>query len=398
MANVYSYKDFEDALMKSGQQPMFSDADMRLAQSNPDAGMSLLTYKQQYQDAKTQDAKALAHAGAEEIRRKFGGYSGGTAGADFKMITAPVATVKPFEYDAASDPVYSQYRKQFLREGKRAVEDTMGTAAAMTGGIPSSHAVTAAGQAGNYYNAQLTDKIPELYQQAYNRYLNEFTMQQQAREAALQEAQVGAQYGDYTGLNNLGINTSNNPADYERRLNEAMLAAQYGDYSKLEAMGINMSGNPVERERLFNEAMAAAQYGDYSKLQALGIDITNADYDRRLAEAQLAAQLGDYSKLRAMGILSGSTGGTVSGGGSGGGYSGGSYSGGGSGGGLGTQPNSSTVGSPTNRLPGGSLPQATQVGSSGYTDLQMLKYLEQQRETDKVSQGYPSSMDGYRGR
>lgn len=315
---IYSYTDFEKALAQSGHQ--FSTADMNLAKNNPDAGMTLLTYKNQYRDATTEDAKALAHAGAEEIRKTYGGYSGGNAGTDFKMTTTPVASTKEFEYDAASDPVYAQYRKQYLREGKRATEDTMGAAAAMTGGIPSSYAVTAAGQAGNYYNAQLTDKIPELYEAAYNRYLNEFSMQQQQREAALQEAQVGAQYGDYTGLNNLGIDTSNNPTDYERKLNEATLAAQYGDYSKLQALGIDMSNNTAERERLLNEALAAAQYGDYSKLQALGFDTTNADYEKKLNEAMLAAQYGDYSKLRAMGILSGSTGSTKIAGGSGGGY------------------------------------------------------------------------------
>lgn len=314
MAGIYTYKDFENTARQNGLYEQFSDADLRLAQMNPDAGMSLLTYKQQWKNATTEDGKALAHSAAENIRKQYGGYAGGTAGRDFTKITEPVASVKPFEYDAANDPVYTQYRKQYLREGKRATEDTMGAAAAMTGGIPSSFAVTAAGQAGNYYNAQLTDKIPELYEAAYNRYLNEFSMQQQARESALQEAQVGAQYGDYTGLNNMGIDTSNNPADYEKKLNEAMLAAQYGDYSKLQAMGIDTSGNSADYEKKLNEAMLAAQYGDYSKLQALGIDISNADYEKKLNEAMLAAQYGDYSKLRALGIISGTSGGAVSGG------------------------------------------------------------------------------------
>jgi hypothetical protein len=74
-----------------------------------------------------------------------------------------------FSYDLQSDPSYSAYRKQYLREGKRASEDVLGQAAAMTGGMPSSAAVTAASQAGDYYASQLSDMIPTLY-------LKEFTM------------------------------------------------------------------------------------------------------------------------------------------------------------------------------------------------------------------------------
>ena len=45
--------------------------------------------------------------------------------------------------------------------------------AAMTGGIPSSYAMTAAQQAQNNYNAALSDVLPQLEQLAYNKYLNE---------------------------------------------------------------------------------------------------------------------------------------------------------------------------------------------------------------------------------
>ena len=43
--------------------------------------------------------------------------------------------------------------------------------------MPSSYAVTAASQAGDYYASQLADKIPELYNSAYQRYLQEFQRQ-----------------------------------------------------------------------------------------------------------------------------------------------------------------------------------------------------------------------------
>ena len=87
------------------------------------------------------------------------------------------AAKTPFQYALESDPAYQAYAKQYAREGRRASEDTMGQYAAMTGGRPSTAAVTAASQAGNYYASQLADKIPELYNQAYTRYLQEYQRQ-----------------------------------------------------------------------------------------------------------------------------------------------------------------------------------------------------------------------------
>ena len=78
-----------------------------------------------------------------------------------------------FSYDPEDDPLYSNYRKQYLREGQRATEDALGNYATMTGGLPSTSAVTAATQAGDYYNSQLADVLPELQQLAYEMYMDE---------------------------------------------------------------------------------------------------------------------------------------------------------------------------------------------------------------------------------
>ncbi len=98
-----------------------------------------------------------------------------------------LANFREFSYSPESDPLYSSYRKQYLREGDRAARDTMGSAAALTGGMPSSWAVSAAQQAQNYYNAQLTDKIPELASLAYEMYADEYAREYD-RLSALMEA------------------------------------------------------------------------------------------------------------------------------------------------------------------------------------------------------------------
>ena len=103
----------------------------------------------------------------------------------------------PFSYDPETDPVYASYRKAYAREGQRATEDTLGRYASMTGGMPSTAAVTAARQAGGYYAAQLADKLPELYQQAYQRYLQEY--QRQLGIAAAYDAYGQEEYDRYRG-------------------------------------------------------------------------------------------------------------------------------------------------------------------------------------------------------
>ena len=81
-----------------------------------------------------------------------------------------------FSYDVETDPLYQQYKTMYNREGTRAMNDTLASVASGAGGM-SSYAITAASQANDYYNAQLNDKIPELYQLAYSMYMNDLGAQ-----------------------------------------------------------------------------------------------------------------------------------------------------------------------------------------------------------------------------
>ena len=78
-----------------------------------------------------------------------------------------------FTYDMNRDPLFQQYREQYLREGRRAMEDTVGQSAALTGGYGNSWAGTAEYQAFGNYLQGLNDKIPELEQRARERYNEE---------------------------------------------------------------------------------------------------------------------------------------------------------------------------------------------------------------------------------
>ena len=296
MAVSYTYDDFWKAYKQSGIG--FSDADMQLAQKNPNAGMGLIDAKVRWNQAKTAADRAKYNQQAEAIRSLYGGYLGGDDGFGYTPVDSPndyVAPEKPtFSYDLESDPVWQAYKKQYTREGQRATQDALGTTAASTGGIPSSYATATATQAGDYYAAQMTDKVPELYQQAYNRYLNELSQwnadrsfgygqyidelntQIANRQEALQNALYGAQFGDYSKLAGLGFDVSNIPDDYNKKYNLAILAGQYGDYEKLkDLLGINVDKNVINNtdsqnlEMMYNLAVAKANAGDYSYLNKL---------------------------------------------------------------------------------------------------------------------------------
>ena len=75
-----------------------------------------------------------------------------------------------FSYDLNGDALYQQYKDQYALQGQQAMMDTMGQAAALTGGYGNSYAQTVGQQTYQGYMQQLNDKIPELYQLALDQY------------------------------------------------------------------------------------------------------------------------------------------------------------------------------------------------------------------------------------
>jgi hypothetical protein len=88
-----------------------------------------------------------------------------------------------FSYDVNGDALYQQYKDQYINQGKMAMQDAMGQAAAMTGGYGNSYAASVGNQAYQASLQNLNNVIPELYQMAYDRYeqkgqdlLNQYSM------------------------------------------------------------------------------------------------------------------------------------------------------------------------------------------------------------------------------
>lgn len=75
-----------------------------------------------------------------------------------------------FSYDLNGDALYRQYKDRAVKNGRLAMMDTMGQAAAMTGGYGSSYAQSAGQQAYQKQMDGLTDQASRLYDKAREDY------------------------------------------------------------------------------------------------------------------------------------------------------------------------------------------------------------------------------------
>ena len=75
-----------------------------------------------------------------------------------------------FSYDLNGDALYQQYKDKYITQGKQAMMDTMGQAAALTGGYGSSYGQAVGQQAYQSHLQNLNDVVPELYQMALDQY------------------------------------------------------------------------------------------------------------------------------------------------------------------------------------------------------------------------------------
>lgn len=75
-----------------------------------------------------------------------------------------------FSYDVNADALYRQVAQNYLQQGRQAMMDTAGQAAALTGGYGNSYAQTAGQQAYNQYLLGLTELVPQYQQMALEQY------------------------------------------------------------------------------------------------------------------------------------------------------------------------------------------------------------------------------------
>ena len=208
-----------------------------------------------------------------------------------------------FSYDINGDALYQQYRDQFTLQGQNAMRDTMGQAAAMTGGYGSSYASTAGNQALQSYLQQLNDVVPELYAQAYQRYVQEgqdlkdkygITQSADATDYGRYRDKVGDwqadrayAYGAYSDERNFDYN------DYATQLNKA-----------LTLLGMEQSDAQMGAQRAWNvedmNTQRAWQVADMNTQRDWNVSDMNTQRDWQLSDmnTQRGWQLEDRDDQR----------------------------------------------------------------------------------------------------
>ena len=183
----------------------------------------------------------------------------------------------PFTFNLNGDALYNMYKDQYQNLGRQAMMDTMGQAAAATGGYGNSYAQTAGQQAYQNYLTQLNNVVPELYQIAYDRYqqegsdlLNRLNLTQDLEQS---------EYGRYRDT----VSDWNNERDFANSDYWAKYNADYTDYTNMlnywnQMAQAENSQWAANRDYAYNYAMNMLSNGlmpDANMLAAAGI--TQAD-------------------------------------------------------------------------------------------------------------------------
>lgn len=157
--------------------------------------------------------------------------------ANMDDITSQLQNRPKFQYDVNGDALYQQYKDYYTHNGQRAMQDTMGQAAALTGGYGSSYAQNVGQQAYNEYMTGLNNVIPELYQLAMDKYDRETArLQDQYAMYADLDARDYSRHQDQQSLYYTELDRLTNNARYEAEQDWSKYAdgynAAYAEYQE----------------------------------------------------------------------------------------------------------------------------------------------------------------------
>lgn len=180
--------------------------------------------------------------------------------AELERLYAAITGRPAFSYDPASDPVYNSYAQSYQRRGRLAMRNTMGQAAALTGGYGSSYAQSVGQQQYDSYLQSLGEALPELYGMAWQRYNAEGDALKTAWELASERSEVKRE-------------SEREAAEREAAAQKSAETARRGNYDRLYKLIYNSGYNPNETE-LSDSGMtgeqASALLAEYRRRNKIG--------------------------------------------------------------------------------------------------------------------------------
>ena len=188
-----------------------------------------------------------------------------------------------FSYDAMNDPLYQQYAAMYQREGDRAMKETLAEAAAGAGGM-NTYAITAAQQANSYYGSKLNDMIPQLYQLAYDMYLND--KESMVQDLGILQNMDATQYNRYRDTINDWYNDKNFAYNaYQNAVNQGNWQTNFDYNSMLDNRNWNNDNYWANKEWNYNDEWKNKEYTD---------NRADIEYERNQAEEDEAKALIDW--------------------------------------------------------------------------------------------------------
>ena len=180
--------------------------------------------------------------------------------AELERLYAAITGRPAFSYDPASDPVYNSYAQSYQRRGRLAMRNTMGQAAALTGGYGSSYAQSVGQQQYDSYLQSLGEALPELYGMAWQRYNAEGDALKTAWELASERSEVKRE-------------SEREAAEREAAAQKSAETARRENYDRLYKLIYNSGYNPNETE-LSDSGMtgeqASALLAEYRRRNKIG--------------------------------------------------------------------------------------------------------------------------------
>lgn len=182
-----------------------------------------------------------------------------------------------FQYNPATDPNYQAYLKLAKENAGLAMQDTLAKASAMTGGYSNSNAQLAGQKVYNQHLSEAEGRVGDYYAMALdafntnqNTLLNQIELAWAAEDRDKQNALLKAEYGDYSGLVDLGVS----PNAVDKYKANADWATQYAKDS-------------AAYEKAWKLAEATGDYTNvYKQLGYTDEQIAQIDQDKADAEYQ----------------------------------------------------------------------------------------------------------------
>ena len=126
------------------------------------------TYK--YKEYQESDAAKQAQAALQQqLANKPGEYQSQWQ-SSLNDAMNKILNREKFSYDLNGAALYQQYKDRYIQQGQMAMQDTMGQAAALTGGYGSTYAESAGAAAYGRWMDELGALAPEFYDRALSGY------------------------------------------------------------------------------------------------------------------------------------------------------------------------------------------------------------------------------------